>query len=328
MTNLTSEYLGLRLKSPIIVGASSLSKRIESIRAIEEAGAGALVVKSLFEEQIQLERNSFDFSNTQYDNMFQEAVSLFPRIAHAGAKEHVFWIKKTRKEVGIPLIASLNCVSPEVWVEYAVELADTGVDALELNFYSPVMDSSVSSGDIEKREIDVVARVCDAVKIPVSVKLHPHYTNLVYVVTQMEKAGAKGFVMFNRLFQPDINVQKMERQAVAHLSHPGDVFHALRWSALLHDKIGADIAAAGGIETGFDVVKMLLAGADAVQVVSALYRNSPQHVARMNDEIVHWMREHHFSSLDDFRGMLGKRRSEDVWSFERGQYMKAVLGVD
>jgi dihydroorotate dehydrogenase (fumarate) len=275
-----------------------------------------------------MERNEFDFNATRYDNAFQEAVSLFPTMSHAGAKEHVFWLKKAKKEVGIPLIASLNCVSPEMWVEYAVELADAGVDALELNFYSPVMDSSVSSGDIEKKEIEVVARICGAVKVPVSVKLHPHYTNLVHVVMEMEKVGAKGFVLFNRLFQPDINVQKMERQALAHLSHPGDVFQALRWSALLHDKLKSAIAASGGVETGLDAVKLLLAGAGVVQVVSSLYRHGPQHVAKLNDDIVHWMREHRFERVDDFRGLLGKRRSDDAWSFERGQYIKAVLGFD
>jgi dihydroorotate dehydrogenase (fumarate) len=328
MTNLATHYLGMSLRSPIVVGACSLSKRIETIRAIEDSGAGALVVKSLFEEQIQLERNEFDFNATRYDNVFQEAVSLFPRMSHAGAREHIFWLKKAKKEVSIPLIASLNCVSAEMWVEYAVELAEAGVDALELNFYSPVMDSSVSSGDIEKSEIEVVARICDAVRVPVSVKLHSHYTNLAHVVSQMENVGAKGFVLFNRFFQPDINVQKMERQALVHLSHPGDIFQALRWSALLHDKLKANIAASGGVETGQDAVKLLLAGANVVQVVSSLYRNGPQHISKLNDDIVHWMRDHQFQNVDDFRGILGKRRSEDAWSFERGQYIKSVLGFD
>jgi dihydroorotate dehydrogenase (fumarate) len=328
MTSLQTQYLGLNLASPIVVGACSLSKRIDAIRALEDAGAGALVIKSLFEEQIQFEQSEFEASISQHDNAFQEAMSMFPRLSHAGAKEHVFWVKKTRKEVTMPLIASLNCVARDAWVEYAVQLAETGVDALELNFYSHPRDASLQSGDIEKYETDVVAKICAAVKIPVSVKLHPFYTNLYALVQGMEKAGARGFVLFNRLFQPDINVQKVETRASVHLSSPSDALPALRWTALLHDKVDASFAASGGVESGVDAVKMLLVGAHAVQVVSTLYRNGNAHVKALNEDIVRFMREHNYRSIDEFRGLLGKRKATDAWSFERGQYIKAILGFD
>lgn len=328
MSNLQTQYLGIPLASPVVVGASSISKRIETIQHLEDAGAGALVIKSLFEEQVQLERAEFDDNLSRYDNAFQEAVNLFPRMNHAGAREHIFWVQKTRKAVGMPLIGSLNCVTHEAWTDYAVQLADTGVDALELNFYSSTMDVSVSGDEIEKREVDVVAAVCSRVKIPVSVKLHPYYTNLARTVSEMEKAGAKGFVLFNRLFQPDINMSKIEKRAAVHLSSSHDGLQALRWVGLLNQRLRGSVAGAGGIESGQDVAKMILVGASAVQVVSSLYRNGPTHVSRMNDELLHWMREHNFDKIDDFRGILGKRRGEDLWSFERGQYIKAILGFD
>ncbi len=316
------------MTSPIVVGACSISSRVDAIKHLEDSGAGAVVIKSLFEEQVQLERKEFDEEMTQYDNAFQEAITMFPRLSHAGAKEHVYWVQKTRKETKLPLIASLNCVNPQTWVEYAVQLAETGVNALELNFYSTPLFLDVSGDEIEKREVDVVAKVRAAVKIPISVKLHSFYTNVLHVTTQMQKAGANGFVLFNRLFYPDFDLNRVEKRGIVHLSNPNDSLPSLRWTALLHERLSANIAASGGVDSGLDAVRMLLAGAQAVQVVSTLYRNGPTHITRLNDDILRWMREHNFQSVDDFRGILGKRRSDDIWTFERGQYIKAVLGFD
>jgi dihydroorotate dehydrogenase (fumarate) len=282
----------------------------------------------LFEEQIQIEEQRFDEGLTRYDNVFAEAVQLFPKQDPGGPKEHLYWLEKARKEVKMPIFASLNCINKETWVEYAKRLANTGVDGLELNFYSPNINIEVSANDIENSEVDILTNVLSTVKIPVSVKLHPYYTNFTRHAAALDNAGAKGFVLFNRLFQPDINVEQEARHASVNLSNSHDALVALRWAALLHDRLRADVVAAGGIETGLDVVKMILAGAKSVQVVSTLYRHSAAHLARMNAEIATWMNEHKYTTIEEFRGKAGKKRGSDMWSFERGQYIKAILGFD
>lgn len=328
MADLRTSYLGVSLSSPVVVGACSLSKKIDGIKAAEDAGAGALVIKSLFEEQVQIEQGQFSNANTQYDDMFAEALSLFPKIEHGGPKEHLYWVEKTRKEVKMPLFASLNCTNNTTWVEYARLLENTGVNGLELNFYSSPLDSTLTGAELERRELETLAKVRAAVKVPIAVKLHPYYSSLLNHAPALEKAGANGLVLFNRLFQPDINVEREEKHAAIVLSEAHDLLLPLRWTALLHERVACDVIASGGITTGRDVVKMVLAGAAAVQTVSSLYRFGPRHVEQMNREISEWMKSHHYKGLSDFRGKLGKRRMSDVWSFERGQYIRAILGFD
>ena len=328
MADLHTTYMGIPLANPIIVGASSLSRRVDTIQQLEDAGAGALVIKSLFEEQVLAEGDAFQERMTQYDNQFAEAVSMFPRMEHGGPKAHLYWVERTRSAVKMPLFASLNCINRETWVSYARQLADTGVDGLELNFYSPPLDATVTAGDIEAREIETLAEVCDAVKVPVAVKLHPHYTSLMNVAARFHEVGAKGLVLFNRLFQPDIDVDREEKMAQVQLTHPHDSLVPLRWTALLSQRVQADILASTGIDSGRDVAKMLLAGATAVQVVSTLYRNSPKHIGVMLAELSAWMDARGYKTLADCRGKLARPKLSDAWSFERGQYVKALIGFD
>lgn len=328
MADLRTSYMGIELKNPIVVGACSLSKQIDTIRQIEAAGAGALIIKSLFEEQIQLEQASFEESLADFDELYAEAVHLFPKISHAGPKAHLYWIKETKKAVSIPLIASLNATTEEIWVDYAKQLADTGVSGLELNFYSLPLDASLGSTAIEQRELDTFSKVRAAVKIPIAVKLHPYYTNLLHVATEFDRRGANAIVLFNRFFQPDIDVDAEKERAALTLSNSTDSMLALRWVALLHGRVKADLVASTGIMTGKDVVKMILAGASAVQVVSTLYRNKITHVGEMRAALEAWMDEKGYAALKDFRGKVSKKSVKDPWGFERGQYIKALLGFD
>ncbi len=328
MTSLRTTYLGVELKNPIVVGACSLSKKLESIKAAEDAGAGGMVIKSLFEEAIQIERGRLMEELTQYDAMYAEAISMFPSVEHGGPKEHLHWVEKARKATNMPLFASLNAVNEEVWVDYARQLAETGVDGLELNFYSPPIDPDVSSDDIERQEIETFAKVREAVKIPLAVKLHPSYTNLSRVAMGFDKAGADGLVLFNRLFQPDVDIETEEEAKTFQLSSPDQARYALRWVALLHGRVNADLIASGGISEGGDAIKMILAGATAVQVVSTLYRHNVEYIGTMLADMEAWMQRKGYENLEAFRGKISKRRLKDAWAYERGQYIKALLGFD
>ena len=328
MADLRTTYMGVPLANPIVVGSCSLSKSIDGIKRLEQAGAGGLVVKSLFEEQIQLEEEEFRTRLGELDLGFAEAVSMFPKMEHGGPKQHLYWVEQARKSTKMPIFASLNCVSRVTWGEYAKQLEATGVNGLELNFYTPALDPEITGSDIEQREISVLERVREAVKIPIAVKLHPQYTSLMNVVSRMEHAGAEAFVLFNRLLQPDIDVEAMTRHSSVSLSSPGESLLPLRWVALLRTRTMADLIATTGIWTGRDVAKMILVGAKAVQVVSVLYREQPGHIRKMLDELTNWMDAHNFANLDAFRGKLGQKQGTDAWSFARGQYIKALVGVD
>jgi dihydroorotate dehydrogenase (fumarate) len=320
--------MGVPLSNPIVVGSSSLSKTIDSIKKLEQAGAGGLVVKSLFEEQIEMEEEEFRNRLGQMEPGFAEAVNMFPRLEPGGPKQHLYWVEQARKAVSIPIFASLNCVSRVTWAEYAKQLEGTGVNGLELNFYSPALDEGVAAADIERRELSTIERVRAAVKLPIAVKLHPHYTSLMNVVSRYEGAGANAFVLFNRLLQPDVDVDSMTQRTSVNLSSSAEALLPLRWIALLHERIKADLVATSGIWTGHDVVKMLLVGAKAVQVVSVLYREQAGHIQKMLADLSGWMDAHNFANLDAFRGKMGQKQGTDPWFFARGQYIKALAGVD
>ena len=208
MSDLRTSYMGLSLKNPLIVGSSPLSARVDKILALEAAGASAVVLKSLFEEQVRIDADAFEQDLARYNETSAEATSMFPRLEHAGTRTHVYWVKEARKAVKIPLIASVNCLTEMQWAEYAKALEGAGVDGIELNLYSPSRDMSTTAAQIEDREVGILDQVRKAVKIPIGVKLHPFYTNLPNVVKRFQDAGANGFVMFNRLFQPDIDVDQ------------------------------------------------------------------------------------------------------------------------
>lgn len=328
MADLKTTYMGISLANPLVVGACTLSKHIDSIKALEAAGVGGLVIKSLFEEQIQIEEEEFERSLAAHDNTDAEARSFYPQLRHGGPKEHIFWVKETRKAVKIPLFASLNCINSASWVEYAKQLADTGVNGLELNFYSPALSPDVTSGDIEKKEADSVAKVRASVKIPIAVKLHPYYTSLMNVVAAFEKAGANGFILFNRLFEPDIDADTVAKRAAYRPSDSSDSLVALRWLGLLSKRCKADLVGSTGVATGKDIARLILAGANSVQAVSAILKSQGAGVQKMLSELDAWMTEHKFANLAAFRGKLAGAKDSDAWGFERGQYIKAIVGID
>jgi dihydroorotate dehydrogenase (fumarate) len=327
MSELRTSYMGIPLANPIIVGSSPLSTRVENIKAMEDAGAGAVVLKSLFEEQVRIDAEAFERDLAEHDDTSAEATSMFPHLQHAGTRTHVHWVSEARKAVKIPLIASINCVTKVQWAEYAKALEGVGVDGLELNLYSPAHDVTTTAAEIEGRELDILNEVRNAVRIPIGVKLHPFYTNLLNVVSRFEEAGADGFVLFNRLFQPDIDVDAEVKKARYHETTWRDSLLPLRWIALLSNRIRSGIAASTGITTGRDMAKMLLAGARATQVVGVLLREKPAYIGKMLAELTGWMDLHKYKNIEDFRGKLARTSPSDTWTFSAGQYVEGLVGL-
>lgn len=327
MADLRTSYMGIPLANPIMVGSSPLSTRVDTIRALEAGGASAVVLKSLFEEQVRIDAEAFERDLSAYDDASAEATSMFPKLEHAGTRTHAFWVREARKAVRIPLIASINCVTKLEWAEYAKALEGAGVDGLELNLHSPADALEITGADIEARELEILNEVRNAVRIPIGVKLHPFYSHLPNVVARFEDAGANGFVMFNRLFQPDIDVDSEVKRAHYEETGPRDSLLSLRWVALLSNRIGAGIAASTGISSGRDVAKMLLAGARATQVVGVILREKPAHIAKMLAELEAWMDSHHYKNIEDFRGKLARVNPGDPWTFGTSQYVEGLIGL-
>ncbi len=325
MVNLKTNYLGLELKNPIIVGASDLVTKIENLKAIEAAGAAAIVYKSLFEEQIQLENLQLDQQMNDYNERNSEMQNLFPDIMHAGPKEFLLNFRKAKEAVNIPIIASLNAVYNESWIEYAKLLEDAGADALELNFYDIPGNFEKEGKSIVTEQIDIVKEVKKIMNIPVSVKISNSYTNVLKVVSMMDEAGADGFVLFNKMFQPDIDLDKEQHVSPFNLSSENDYRIALRYAGLLYGHTAASICASGGISNGKDVIKLIMAGADSVQVVSSLYKNKITHIATMLKEIEDWMEKKSYTSLKDLLGKVSKKNTKDPYVYKRAQYVELLL---
>jgi dihydroorotate dehydrogenase (fumarate) len=325
MGSLHTHFMGLQLSNPIVAGASDLTSNVDSIRRIEEAGAGAVVLKSLFEEQIQLERFKLEEELETGSDLYGEMATIFPKLQHAGAKEHLMWVKKARDAVKIPVIASLNAVTRTTWVEYARQLADQGVDGLELNFFATPRDFQVAGSTVEEEQLSTVHEVRSAVKIPVCIKLSVFYSNPLNFIARLDKEGAAGLVLFNRFFQPDINADTESITQPFNFSIQADNRLPLRFAGLLHGKIKADVCASTGIMTGADVVKMILAGAAAVQVVTGLYRQGIKSMRSMLDEVSRWMDARSYPSIEAFRGKLSAKNARDPWAYTRAQYAKMLL---
>lgn len=325
MANLKTKYMGLDLKNPIIVGSCNLVTDIKNLQRMEEAGAAAIVYKSLFEEQIQLEDLEMHETIAEYTERNAEMVSLFPVINHAGPTEHLMNLEKVKKSVSIPVIASLNAVYNETWVEFASKIEQTGVDGLELNFYNIPGEFEKSAQSIEDRQATILKLVKAVVKIPVSVKLSPFYSNPLKLISEMDQSGAGAFVLFNRFFQPDINLKTEEHYFPYSLSNKDDNRLALRFSGLLYRNINASVCASTGIFSGGDVAKMILAGADCVQVVSTLYKNKIEVISLMLKELETWMDSNGYSTLDDFKGRQSKKNTKDPYAYKRAQYVDILM---
>ena len=325
MADLKTTYMGIELRNPIIAGASEMTSDVDTIKRLAEAGVGALVTKSLFEEQVQLQQHMFNEDLEKFNYRYAEMISVFPNLQFAGPEEHLMWVRKTKEAVDVPVIASLNAVNTETWLEYAKLLEETGVDALECNLFSVPMEIGLMGRNIVSEQVSLVAELKKTVKIPVSVKLSHFYTNPLNVISRMDEAGADAFVLFNRPFEPDFDIKTLTHCSPFNFSGENDYRLSLRYAGLLYGQIEADICAATGILCGESVVKMILAGATAVQTVTALYRHGVEHVGKMLATVEEWMNTHGYNSLADFRGGLSRRNTSEPWAYTRAQYAKLLM---
>ena len=323
--NISTKFMGLNLKSPLIVGSSRLTGDLKSIRECVEAGASAVVLKSLFEEQINLEAESRVRNARGGDAYywFPEAKLHVENLsAEANLEKYLKFVELLKTEIDVPVIASINCVSTEGWPKFAAAIQEAGADAIELNIAIFPFNALKSGKEIEKLCVDIVAEVKKQVTIPVSVKLGYYFTNLCSVANQLVDAGADGLVLFNRYFRPDIDVKTMRIVADDYLSSPEETTIPLRWIALMKGNgVKCDLAASTGVHTHEQVIKQVLAGADAVQLCSTLYINGNQFIREIEKGLTQWMEENRFASLEDFRGKALGSQTTDV-SFERIQFMK------
>jgi dihydroorotate dehydrogenase (fumarate) len=325
MNALESNLYGITIKSPIVVGACSFTARPEKVKELEAAGAAAIIVKSLFEEEIQMERFQMDELLSRYDNKHAEHITQHPHIKHADDREHALMVQKVKESVGIPVIASINAVTSDGWVHFAKDLASTGVDGLELNFYSLPLKESVTAKDIERTQLEALKAVKEAVSIPVGVKISPYYTHLTSFVKELAEYGADGITMFNRFFQPDLDIMSETESVTFSFSQTGDNLLPLRWTALLSDRVSCPLTLSNGVLEYDDVIKALLSGAASVQVVSTLYKNGIPQITELLEGIKKWMDIKGYENISDFRGKTSKDKQIDPWAFERVQYITMLL---
>jgi len=325
MADLRTTYMGVELKNPIILGASSLVEDLAAIEKIERAGVSAIVFRSLFEEQIHLEQIQMEDQLVEYDNRNAEMIRLFPEIRHGGAKEHLFKLEKLISKVNIPVFASLNAMYEESWEEYALALEETGIAGLELNFYDVPVNGTLTGTEIEAKQVRILTKLKKVIKIPVSVKLSPFYANPLNMIEQLDKAGVNSVVLFNRFFQPEINIETEEFFYPFDLTHQKDYQLSLRFAGLLYGNIAADICTSRGISDGNDVIKMLLAGADSVQIVSAVYKNKASHITSMLEMIEEWMDTRGYKTIDAFKGKLSMKNIKDPYAYKRAQYVDILM---
>ncbi len=325
MADLSTTYMGLKLKNPIIAGSCNLAMKIENVKAMEEAGIGAIVYKSLFEEQVNFESADFDESMTAYNDRNAEMSRMYPEMKHAGPKEFLLHLKRIKENTSVPVIASINAIYEETWIEYAKLIEETGVDALEINIYKTQKKPEDTAQVVEKNKIDIIKAVKKAVKIPVAVKLSPFCSNLLNFISEIDKVKVGGLVLFNKLFEPEIDINEEKHIFPFNLSHKGDHRLPLRYAGLLHGNIKADICSSSGIFDGDDVIKMLLAGADTVQVVSTLYKNKISHISKMVSRLEEWMDNKGYKTINDFRGKLSRKNCDDPYAYLRAQYVDILM---
>ena len=324
--DLNTTYLGLKLRSPLIAGASPLTEDLEGIKRLEEAGAGAVVLHSLFEEQLRREALELNHHLSHGTDSYAEALSYFPesREYKLGPEEYLTLIQKAKRAAKVPLIASLNGSSSGGWVEYAGKIQQAGADALELNIYYLPTDVSLPSEKIEQTYIDILKAVRSAVTIPVAVKLSPFFSNMAWMAKRLDDNGANALVLFNRFYQPDIDMEHLEVKNNVLLSTPQAMRLPLRWIAILYGQLNCDLAATGGVYSAEDALKMVMAGASAVMLVSVLLKQGIAQFRTIERQMKAWMEAHDYESVAQMRGSMSQRKCADPAAFERAQYMKAI----
>jgi dihydroorotate dehydrogenase (fumarate) len=330
MIDLSTDYLGLKLRTPLVPSASPLSQEIGSIRRLEDAGASAIVLYSVFEEQLRLESLELDHHLSAGTESFAESLTYFPqpsefRLGPEGYLEH---IRKAKEAVDIPVIASLNGASVGGWTKFAKEIEEAGADALECNVYSIPTDPELKAAEIEQTYVDIVWAVKSAISIPVAVKLGPFFTNFANVARRLDEAGADGLVLFNRFYQPDIDLDELEIRPNVLLSTPQALRLPLTWIGILYGRLRASLAASSGVHDAEDVIKLLMVGANVTMLCSSLLRNGVNHLRHVERGLVDWMEIHEYESVRQMRGSMSQQRCPDPSAFERAQYMRAVKSLE
>jgi dihydroorotate dehydrogenase (fumarate) len=325
--DLSTTYLGLKLRSPLVPSAAQpLTENVDNIKRMEDAGAAAVVMHSLFEEQLSLERRELFENMTQGTNSFAEALTYFPEPTdfQVGPEMYLKNIAQAKAAVKIPIIASLNGSTPGGWVEYAKKIEKAGADAIELNIYWIPTDPSLTSIRIEDTYVEIMRSVKEQVSIPVAVKLSPFFTNFANMARRLEAVGADGLTLFNRFYQPDMDLESLEVTPNILLSTPMAMRVPLRWIAILRGQLSLSLAATSGIHRATDAIKCLMAGADVAMLCSALLRHGVKHITTVENEIKAWMEEHEYESVSQLRGSMSQKNCPDPTAFERAQYMRAV----
>ncbi len=324
--NLTTTYLGHKLRTPLVPSASPLSENLDNIKRMEDAGASAIVFHSLFEEQLRHDRYELDFHLNQGTESFAEALNYFPEPQEfkVGPEAYVEHIAKAKAATSIPIIGSLNGSTFGGWQTYARQIEQAGADALELNIYSLPTDPDVSSEDIEQNYLTILASIKGQLKIPVAVKLSPFFTNFARFARRLDLHGANALVLFNRFYQPDIELETLEITPNILLSTPMAMRLPMRWIAILYGRIGASLAATSGIHRATDALKMLMAGADVTMLCSVLLRRGIAHLSVIEREMKEWMEEHEYESVEQLKGSMSQKNCPEPMAFERAQYMRAL----
>lgn len=324
--NLQTSYMGLSLRNPLVPSASPLSESLDTIRRLEEAGAAAIVMHSLFEEQLTRESRRLDHYLSYGGDSYAEALSYFPDIHdyRVGPEEYLNRIRKAREAVSIPVIGSLNGVSQGGWVAFAQQIEQAGADALELNIYFIPTDPMMTGAEVEQMYVEVVAAVKQQIRIPVAVKLGPYFSNMAYMARRLVEAGADALVLFNRFYQPDLNLDRLEVVPHLVLSTPFEMRLPLRWIALLYGRLPVDFALTSGVQTFEDVLKGLMAGANVVMMASELLRHGIGRITEILDAMTLWMEERGYTSASQMRGSMSQRHVEEPAAFERANYMKVL----
>jgi dihydroorotate dehydrogenase (fumarate) len=326
MPDLTTTYLGLSLSNPLVASASPLSKKLDRVRQLEDAGAGAVVMYSLFEEQIMREIDELDCYLNLATNSYAEALSYFPDLDHynVGPDGYLEHLRNVKEAVSIPVIGSLNGVSAGGWVEYARLIEQAGADALELNIYYLPTDLDLSSHTLEKIYVNLVREVRAAITIPLAVKLSPFITALPHLARRLSEAGANGLVLFNRFYQPDFDLDALEVVPHLELSTSHEMLLPLRWIAILHGRVFADLALTSGVHRVQDIVKAVMAGANVTMLASELLQYGPNRFKQLLAELDVWMEQHEYTSIAQMRGCMSQYAVAEPAAFERAQYMKAL----
>jgi dihydroorotate dehydrogenase (fumarate) len=329
MIDLNTTYLGLKLKSPLVASASPLSRDVDGICRLEDAGASAVVLYSLFEEQLRLEEADLDYHLAAGTESFAESLTYFPQANefHTGPEGYLNHIRKAKAASRIPIIASLNGSTMGGWTKFASEIEQSGADALECNVYYIPTDPNLTAADVEKTYLDILRAVKAAVKIPVAIKLSPFFSNMANMAHRLDEAGADALVMFNRFYQPDIDLEELEIRPNVLLSTPQALRLPLTWIGILFGRVKAGLAATGGVHSAEDVIKLLMVGANVTMMCSSLMRHGVNHVRHVERGLREWMEEHEYESVKQMQGSMSQIKCADPGAFERAQYMRAVKGM-